>query len=60
MPFGPSLSQGQHQHIFKTREGNEKRLSLPIETIVEDVMEDPEHFLEELNESANLRDDEER
>ena len=57
MPFG---GQSQHQHIFKTREGNEKRLSLPIETIIEDVIEDPEHFIEEINDSVNLKDDEER
>jgi hypothetical protein len=35
-------------------------LSLPIETIHEDVMEDPEQFLQDLNEQANLKDDEER
>ena len=59
LPYQNSLSTSQHTHIFTTQDGNEKRLSLPIETIIEDVMEDPEHFLEELNHS-NVKDEEER
>ena len=31
--------------VWKTAEGIEKRFMLPIETIKEDVLEDPVHFL---------------
>ena len=31
--------------VWKTSEGIEKRLILPIEMIKEEVMDDPEHFI---------------
>ena len=49
---------GSRELIWKTAEGAEKRLMLPIEMIKEDVMDDPERLLE--NVSPDEADEEER
>ena len=51
--YAPSISSssaasggvGPRELIWKTAEGTEKRLFLPIEMIQEDVMDDPERLL---------------
>ena len=45
----PSSSTGGHELVWKTSEGAEKRLVLPIEMIKEDVMDDPERLLKKIN-----------
>ena len=48
---------GSRELIWKTAEGTEKRLVLPIEIIQEDVMDDPERLLSEVD-RGNMSDDE--
>jgi hypothetical protein len=36
----------QNSSVLNSRD---KPLAVPIETIIEDIMEDPEHFINELN-----------
>ena len=45
--MSPSTSHNNRELIWKTAEGAEKRLLLPIEMIKEDVMDDPERLLSE-------------
>jgi len=40
---------GGRELIWKTADGAEKRLLLPIEMIKEDIMDDPEHLLNTLD-----------
>ena len=43
---------GGRELIWKTADGTEKRLLLPIEMIQEDVMDDPEHLFNTLSPAA--------
>ena len=44
-----AANSGSRELIWKTAEGAEKRLLLPIEMIKEDVMDDPERLLENVS-----------
>ena len=48
----PTTNMGGRELIWKTADGTEKRLLLPIEMIQEDVMDDPEHLFETLSPAA--------
>ena len=43
---------GGRELIWRTADGAEKRLVLPIEMIQEDVMDDPEHLLKTISPQA--------
>lgn len=46
---GGGNQSNDRELIWKTAEGTEKRLVLPIEMIKEDVMDDPERLLESVD-----------
>ena len=50
MTPGSKTSQlGSRELVWKTADGTEKRLELPIEMIKEDAMEDPEFLLSQVD-----------
>ncbi len=52
LPGPQTTTMGGRELIWKTADGTEKRLLLPIEMIQEDVMDDPEHLFNTLSPAA--------